>query len=51
LAVIPSSRARNRSGSVEFVDDLAAYNGFCKAVVTTQEEFRVPEKEDPESRP
>ena len=35
--------ARGRSGSVEFVEGLAAYSGFRKASVTTQEEFRVPE--------
>jgi hypothetical protein len=35
--------ARGRSGSVELVEGLAAYSGFRKAGVTTQEEFRVPE--------
>ena len=35
--------ARGRSGSVEFVEGLAAYTGFRQAGVTTQEEFRVPE--------
>jgi hypothetical protein len=35
--------ARGRSGSVEFVEGLAAYSGFRQAGVTTQEEFRVPE--------
>jgi hypothetical protein len=35
--------ARGRSGSIELVEGLAAYSGFRKAGVTTQEEFRVPE--------
>jgi hypothetical protein len=35
--------ARGRSGGVEFVEGVAAYSGFRKASVTTQEEFRVPE--------
>lgn len=38
-----SGSARGRSGSVEFVEGVAAYTGFRKASVTTQEEFRVPE--------
>ena len=35
-----SSGARGRSGSVEFVEGLAAYSGFRQAGVSTQEEFR-----------
>ena len=35
--------ARGRSGGVEFVEGVAAYTGFRKASVTTQEEFRVAE--------
>jgi hypothetical protein len=35
--------ARGRSGGVEFVEGVAAYSGFRKASVTTQEEFRVAE--------
>ena len=35
--------AHGRSGSVELVEGLAAYSGFRKAGVSTQEEFRVPE--------
>ena len=36
---------RGRSGSVEFVEGLAAYSGFRQAGVSTQEEFRVKEPE------
>jgi hypothetical protein len=38
---------RGRSGSVELVEGLAAYTGFRKAGVSTQEEYRVPEPEPP----
>jgi hypothetical protein len=37
--------ARGRSGSVEYVDGLAAYSGFRQARVTTQEELKVPPPE------
>jgi hypothetical protein len=33
---------RGRSGSVEFVEGLAAYTGFRQAGVSTQEEFHAP---------
>jgi hypothetical protein len=33
---------RGRAGSVEFIEGVAAYTGFLKAGVSTQEEFRVP---------
>jgi hypothetical protein len=36
---------RGRSGSVEFVEGLAAYSSFRHAAVSTQEEFRVPAPE------
>jgi hypothetical protein len=35
--------ARGRSGTVEYVEGLAAYTGFRQAGVSTHEEFRVPE--------
>jgi hypothetical protein len=35
--------ARGRSGSVEFVEGLAAYSSFRQAGVSTEEEFRLPE--------
>jgi hypothetical protein len=37
--------SRGRSGSVELVEGLAAYSGFRRAGVTTQEEFCVPEND------
>jgi hypothetical protein len=39
--------ARGRSGSVEYVEGLAAYTGFRQAGVSTKEEFRVPEPDPP----
>ena len=36
---------RGRSGSVELVEGMAAYRGFRRAGVTTEEEFRVPAPE------
>ena len=33
----------SRSGSVEYVEGLAAYSGFRQAGVSTQEQFRLPE--------
>jgi hypothetical protein len=42
--------ARGRSGTVEVVDGLAAYSGFRQAGVTTQEEMRPPDPEDPAGR-
>ena len=35
--------ARGRTGSVEFIEGLAAYSAFRQAGVSTHEEFRVPE--------
>ncbi len=46
-----SGSARGRSGSVEFVEGTAAYTGFRKASVTTQEEFRVPEPDPRDPTP
>jgi hypothetical protein len=38
---------RGRSGSVELIEGIAAYSGFRKAGVSTQEEFRVSEDGKP----